>query len=366
MFYLMALDKDFNMITPLYPINVQWNRKYHEPGSFSIQLPLNQYSESIKYIYTKDRPEMGKISQKNYAEENGCAFMQLSGYFFENELNRHVAYPAGIMNIKNSPSWIKQNRAAEDVAYAFFNGFKRITTDTFTSLLNISASESSGRGNKAVHTRNGEYLGVKVYDILKPSGLSYRVTYDLLENSSMFSVWGGKDLTQENADGNNPVIFSTKYGNLKDPNILIDETSYKNVCINAHEEDEKYLVRALNNAADDDAEYAFVYNESRERKSDYTNEEGVFQEAAFLEALDDESKNKLSSCEKTFNLEFNAESGSYVYMQDFDLGDKCDIEVSGVVQMEARLIACYEVIKAGEWSMSLEFGTPIIKKGGKH
>lgn len=366
MFYLMALDKDFNMITPLYPINVQWNRKYHEPGSFSIQLPLNQYSTDIKYIYTKDRPEMGKVSQKNYLEENGCAFMLLSGYFLENELNRHVVYPYGVMNIKNSPQWIKQSGAAENVAYAFFNGFKRVTTDAFTSLLNISAAESSGRGNKAVHTRNGEHLGAKVYDILKPSGLSYRVSYDLLDNSNMFSVWGGKDLTQENTDGNNPVIFSTKYGNLKDPNILIDENGYKNVCINAHEEDEKYTVRVLANAADDDTEYAFTYIESREKKADYVDADGTFQETAFLEALDDESQNKLSDCEKTFNLEFNAEAGSYVYMQDFDLGDKCDIEVSGVVQMEARLIACYEVIKAGEWSMSLEFGTPMIKKGGRY
>ena len=70
------------------------------------------------------------------------------------------------------------------------NGFKRITTDRFTSLLNISSSESAGRGKKAVHTRNGEYLGSKIYDILKPSGLSYRVTYDLLDNTNTFAVWG--------------------------------------------------------------------------------------------------------------------------------------------------------------------------------
>lgn len=362
MFYLMALDKEYNMITPLYPINVQWNRKYHEPGSFSIQLPLNQYSEDIKYIYTKDRPEMGKVTQKNYTEENGCAFMQISGFFLENELNRHVVYPYGVMNIKNSPMWTKLSGLAENVAYSFFNGFKRITTDRFTSLLNISSSESAGRGKKAVHTRNGEYLGSKIYDILKPSGLSYRVTYDLLDNTNTFAVWGGNDLTQENKEGNNPVIFSTKYGNLKDPNILIDETGYKNACINAHEEDEIYTVRVFENQAEDDLEYAFVYNESQGRKSEYLDSSGVFQESVFLEALDDESKNKLSEHEKTFNLEFNAESGSYVYMQDFDLGDKCDIEVSGVVRLEARLIACYEVIKAGEWSMALEFGTPLIKR----
>lgn len=356
----MALDKDYNLITPLYPMNIQWNRKFHEPGSFSIQLPLAQYSDDMKYIYTNDRPELGKISQKLYTEEMGCAFMQLSGYFLENDLNRHVVYPYGTMNIKNSPSWTKKSGAAEDVAYAFFEGFKRIATDEIDSLLNISSAGSEGRGNKAVHTRNGEYLGSKIYDILKPSGLSYRVLYSLLDNSYTFSVCAGKDLTQENTNGNNPVIFSTKYGNLKDPSILIDETSYRNACINAHEEDEKYTVRVFANAADDDTEYVFLYNESQEKKSDYSDD------TSFLEALDDESSNKLSEHEKTFNLEFSAESGSYVYMEDFDLGDKCDIEVSGVAQMEARLIACYEVVKDGEWSMSLEFGTPIIKKGGRY
>ena len=299
-------------------------------------------------------------------EENGSAFMQISGFFLENELNRHVVYPYGVMNIKNSPTWIKLSGPAENVAYSFFNGFKRITTDRFTSLLNISSSESAGRGNRAVHTRNGEYLGSKIYDILRPSGISYRVAYDLLDSAKRFSVWGGKDLTQENKEGNNPVIFSTKYGNLKDPNILIDETGYKNACINVHEEEETYTIRIFENPAEDDLEYAFVYNESQEKKNDYIDTNGTLQEDVFLEALDDESKNKLSEHEKTFNLEFNAETGSYVYMQDFDLGDKCDIEVSGVVRLEARLIACYEVIKAGEWSMSLEFGTPLIKKGGKY
>ena len=292
--------------------------------------------------------------------------MLISGYFLENELNRHVVYPYGTMNIKNSPQWTKQSGPAENVAYSFFNGFKRITTDRFSSLLNISSSESTGRGNKAVHTRNGEYLGSKIYDILKTSGLSFRVKYDFMNNAREFSVWGGNDLTQENNSGKNPVIFSTKYGNLKNPNILIDETGYKNVCINAHEEDEKYTLRAFEKPADDDQEYAFIYYKSMEKKSDYIDDNENFQEAAFLEALDDESRNRLSDCEKTFNIEFDVESGSYVYMQDFDLGDKCDIEVSGVVMMEARLIACYEVIKEGEWSMSLEFGTPLIKKGGRY
>ena len=29
---------------------------------------------------------------------------------------------------------------------------------------------------------------------------------------------------------------------------------------------------------------------------------------------------------------------------------------------DARIIGIYEVMKSGEWSMIIEFGTPIIKK----
>lgn len=359
MFYLIALDKEFNMITPLAPINVQWNRKYHEPGSFSIQLPLDQYSADMKYLYTKDRPEVGKITQKNYAEKNGFAYMQLSGYFLENELNRHVVYPKGTTNITNSPAWTKKSGKAEKVAHEFFAGFKTIKTDSIESALEIAVAPSLSRGKYSVHTRNGEYLGAKIYDILKPSGMSYRIAYDLLANTKTFTVWTGKDLTQGNTDGNNPVVFSTRYGNLRNPDLLDDETDHKNVCIDVYEKDDKYTVRAIANE-ENAAEYAFIYKTTSESK-----EEGV-SDSEFIETLDAEALNILTDHEKTQNIEFDADAGSYVYMQDFDLGDKCDLEIAGVLQMEARLIACYEVIKSGEWSMTMEFGTPIVKKGGNY
>lgn len=358
MFYLVALDKNFNMLTPLDPVNIQWNRKYHEPGSFSIQIPLDQYLPDMKYLYTKDRPEVGKITQKNYSEKNGFAYMQLSGYFLENELNRHIVYPKGTTNILNSPSWTVQSGKAENVAYSFFEGFKEIKTDVIESVIPISRSTSLSRGKDSVHTRNGEQLGTKIYDILKPSGMSYGIEYDFLKNIRTFTVWMGKDLTQANIEGNNPVIFSTRYGNLKSPDLLEDETNYKNVCINDFEDNEKHRIRAV--ASDVNAEeFVFLYNTTSESK-----EEGVT-DAEFDETLDAEALNVLVDYEKTQNIEFDADAGSYVYRQDFDLGDKCDLEIAEVLFMEARLIACYEVIKSGKWSMTMEFGTPIIKLGGK-
>lgn len=360
-FNIIGLDKDYQIVSLLRPSNLQWNRKYHEPGNFSIQLPLSQYSQDIRYIYTKDRPEMGRVAQQNYMAQVGYKYMQLSGYFEENELNRHIVYPKGSSNITNSPSWIEQSGVAENVAYAFFDGFKDISIGTIVSSLGIQRAESLGRGKRAIHTRNGEYLGNKIYDILKPSGMSYRVLYDFVNSQKTFEVWSGLDRTEANTQKNNPIIFSTKYGNIKNPNILISEENYKNACIVMNEQvsgnESSYISRAVFGGAEENGRYSMLFLQSTLNRSEYSA-------SALTTALDDEASNALEETIRIINVEFDALEGSYDYMKDFDIGDKCTLEIPEMhLSADARLIGCYEVMKSGTWSMSMEFGTPIIKGG---
>lgn len=323
-----------------------------------MQIPLEQYSPDIQYIYTKDRPEMGKVTQINYISRAGFRYVQLSGYFLENDLDRHIVYQKGTSNITNSPSWDYQSGKAEDVAYSYFNGFKTITTADASSDLEIVAGTSQSRGKDSIHYRNGEYLGWKIYDILKPSGMSYRVLYDFLKSTRTFDVWVGLDRTEENTDGNNPVVFSTKYGNIKEPNVIIDKTEYKNACIVTNEQTvddtSTFTSRAIFVPDAEDTEYNFLYTQSSLNRNDYTM-------SNFYTALDNEAANSLTDRIKTVNVEFDAMEGSYEYMKDFDLGDLCSIEILEMsLSAQARLIGCYEVMKSGQWTMTMEFGTPII------
>lgn len=359
-FNVIALNKNYEIVSLLRFTNLQWNRKYHESGMFSMQIPLEQYSPDICHIYTKDRPEMGKVTQKNYINKSGFRYIQLSGYFLEKEPDRHIAYQKGASNITNAPVWLYQSGKAEDVAYAYFNGFKTITTGAGISSLGIIGGTSQGRGKNSIHYRNGEYLGWKLYDILKPSGMSYRVLYDFVESTKRFEVWSGLDRTEENVEGNNPVIFSTKYGNIREPNILIDETEYKNACLVTNEQTvndtSTYTSRVVFLPDDGDTEYSFLYEQSGLNKNDYTD-------AEFMTALDNEASNALAEHIRTINVEFDAMEGSYEYMKDFDLGDLCSIEIPEMsLSAQARLIGCYEVMKSGQWIMTMEFGTPIIIK----
>lgn len=355
-FNLLGLDEDFVIIQNLRPINVQWNRKYHEAGGFSIQLPVNQYTTDLKYIYTKDRPEMGKIESVNYISLTSGSYIQIRGFFLEHELARMICFPKGNTNILSSPSWEFREGKAEDVAIEYYNGFRRIKTSEVDFDLGIDPVESQHRGKDSIHYRNEEDLAYKLYDILKPSGMSYRVLYDLNANTRTMEVWSGLDRTQDNEDGNNPIIFSTKYKNVYKPNILIDESDYKNGCIVVHEtregDNSTYISRVAFNG---DEDIRLMTIRATANRSEYS-------EADFYIAMENEGLNELLNNVKEINLEFDALAGSYIYGEDFDLGDMCSVEIPEMgLTADVRLIGCYEVMKDGGWTMTMEFGTPMIK-----
>lgn len=365
-FDIMALDASFDIVAFLKYTNVQWSRKYHECGTFSIQIPLEQYNPSFEYIYTKSRPEVGKITQINYVGAASYRYIQLSGYFLENELNRMVAYAKGTGNILSSPAWAEKIGYAENVAYDFFNAFSSITfndgTEDVEYSIGITPETSEGRGRRVHHVRENSYLGDKIYHILKSSGLSYRVVYDFVDNTKAFVVWGGLDRSADQTD-NNPVVFSTRYGNIRKPNVLIDSSTYKSgsIVINkstTDNDDITVYVRANINPAETDNDNAFLSFESTANASDFSALEDLYV------AMDAEGvSEKEAHWIRTLNLEFDTLPGSYVYMEDFDLGDVCSIEIDELgLSVDARLIGCYEVVKSGEWTLSMEFGTPILKR----
>ena len=362
-FNVMALDRNFNLVTPLACTNLQWSRKYHESGTFSLQIPLSQYDSSFKYIYTKSRPETGKIVQVNYIRNNRQEFIQLSGYFLENELNRMVAFAKGSGNVVGDPEWTENSGNAEDVAYNFFNAFSRVQFDdgnsTATFSLGINSESSLGRGSFAQHTRDNSYLGNKIYHILKPSELSYKVMYSFEDNKMRFGVWAGKDRTSEQTE-NNPIVFSTRH-NVKNPNVLLNTSTYKSGCVvvsskNSGEESATYT-RVLLDLDEQHEDNAFLSLQSQTNIDDFADLNEYYQ------VLDNEGRSeKNSNWIRTLNIEFDALVGSYEYMQDFDIGDVCDLEIPEVnISASVRLIGCYEVIKNGSWSLTMEFGTPIIK-----
>lgn len=364
-FNIIALDENFEILALLRYTNIQWSRKYFESGTFSVQIPLEQYDARIKYIYTKDRPEMGKITQINYVNNISYQYVALSGYFLENELNKMVCYPkqnAG--NIVSDPGWTEKSQIAENLAFTFFNAFKSVTFSqggqNLTLDCGVLPGTSNGRGQISTHLREGEYLGDQIYAILKPSGMSYRVDYDFDTSKKTFLCWKGLDRTEEQTE-NNPVTFSTRYGNIREPDVLIDNSTWKTGFIDCNEvtnnDTMTTYLRCVLNGTDEPNADALLFLKSGVRKDEYGSM------ADFYAAMDAEGQKDLENYVKTINVTFDAMDGSYEYMTDFDLGDVCNIEIPEIgISANARLIGCYEVVKDGVWTMTMEFGTPILKK----
>lgn len=355
-FDVIALDSDFNIVAVLSYTNLQWTRKYYKSGTFSIQIPIKQYDTSFRYVYTKDRPEVGEISQINFIDERNIS---LSGYFLEEKLNRRVCYAMpSITNIKNNPSWLSQKGSAEDVAISFFNAFNDLEFEQNGNIisckLNIESHDSKGRGDIVEHTRDNTQLGDKIHDILKPSLMSYKVEYNLEENKETFMVVKGLDCTQGNKYGNNPVIFSTTYGNLLNPNVVISSTNYKNAYLTytKSEKDGIIVVEAKSERKKEDTSERFISISTSDNRSNYSSDE------EFVAAINVTAHNELTKYPITLSYDFDTAISSYEYMKDFDIGYKCSIDIPAIgLHEDAVLVECAEVIKAGVWSMSMEFET---------
>lgn len=364
-FEVLGLNKNLELIQVFSFINLQWTRRFYSAGQFSIQIPLSQYDKSVKFIYSDSRPEIGEITQVNYVDDGNLKSVYLSGYFVESWMNHRVVYAKGkYTNITSDPGWVVQSGKSEDVARAYFEAFKNISfTDTqgnlHHSILGVDIrEESQHRGNNSTRHRLDDYLGNKIYSILKPSNLSPRFMLDFNNREIYMSIVQGKDLTQDNTDGNNPIIFSTAYGNLKNPNILMSSTDYKNSYIvhqtitegtQEEQTDEIYCYAGYEGEAQDSHD-TYIEVSSNVNKSDYETE------AEFIEALLEQGHSQLLNNKDSISTEFDLLEGSYEYLTDFDLGDKCSVEIPEIdLSLDAILSSCYEVIKSDGWSMSMDF-----------
>lgn len=60
---IAGLDKNLETLTYFQYLNLQWKRRYYEPGSFSMRILAADYDPRVKFLYTPDRPEVGMVEK---------------------------------------------------------------------------------------------------------------------------------------------------------------------------------------------------------------------------------------------------------------------------------------------------------------
>ena len=197
----------------------------------------------------------------------------------------------------------------------------------------------------------GANLDEKLYELLYPFELSFRIEYDYVNNKFTFVLYRGRDLTQDNTQGNNFVTFSTAFGNIEEPDVMIDSSKYKNyaiICGEGQSEERIYVEYDARKDKNEKIRKLFVDARSERMGDDTTL-------ADYKNVLIQKGIEKLAECQIEENINFNLDTDSYEYKVDFDLGDKVDVVVDDIgLVMTARIRNVFEVIKSGYRTLELE------------
>lgn len=393
-FSIKALNSQFELVSLVAYTNLQWDRKFHEPGKFVLEMNSEQYTNEWMYIYSEQRNELGVISQVNFKKEsNGRKAVTISGLFEEARLNQMVCYPkptafdddsgthygTSVLRL-NSPTWLTQEGTADEVARAFFEGFKSISFRNYevgdtTGQSKVSSrydlpitfrNIESGNYHRAIHTRNGEKLGSKMYDILAESDASYEVSLDYETSQLMLDIVHGVNRASSQSDPEiNPVVLSTRNGTIKEASFVKSNTDTKDVVVQCSQSEEQTLV-LINQKPN--AIGRFVFQNMSSNQGDYIKEETVDKPSADKQhklAVLGDATTILYEARDKINIEVDTDTGSYRYMEDFDLGDIISLDIPEIdLSADVEISEVHEVVKEGAWSLSLTLGTPLIRKRG--
>ncbi len=378
-FDIMALDSAYNLIAIVVYNKLQWNRKALEPGTFVIELTTDQYSSDWCYIYSPQRRELGRISQVNMSLQRNLITVTISGKFIEADVDRMIVYHKPTheyaanqphTSIVDDPGWLGQAGNAAEVAMAYFDAFKTIKymgydvgdytgsnlkSRTYTLDINHGTIDlNHGSYHRAEHNRNGEYLGHKLSLILKPSHAFFTVDYDRSQNTKTLNIRHGRDLSNGNTDGNNPVVFSTKNGTIASAGVVRSTTDTKDIGLAFQDVNNESIIIV---DGYDNAIGRFHKVDTLPNVSDYPVD------LDFRLAALQNITNILTDNGDKLNLTFNVFDGSYEYITDFDIGDVVTVDLPEMdIDVDIQIIGLYETVQDGVWALDIEFGTPLKRR----
>lgn len=339
---LALMDKDFNIVKYINFINLQWIRRYYEPGEFNVQLPASEYNSSAVYLFTKDRPELGLIQKRQYADGYDGKVMQLSGYFYEYKLNDKITYPR-----------FTASGNIEAIARLIISTYKEDIP-----ILQLGEANDPLLGGSITKESTGDGLATVIYELLQTQELSIRCLYDYVNNSMSAIIWQGKDRTQDQ-DVNSFVVFSEGFRNMQNEEIIIDNSNFKNYAV------------VIGNGRYEEGNQIEVIVDLRSSKNIYAQKLYVDQTGQtydetkqtldeFREQLRQAGIEELAKYTDITSVSFDTIDRGLTYMKDYDLGDKCDIVLGSIGESyTVRIIEVTEVFKENKHTISLQFGNKV-------
>lgn len=349
---LLFLNKEFTVCKMVDSFkNFAWNRRYFEPGNFSLELLVEDYCDikfnKARYLYCKDFKETAILETLDFNTAGTSATAILTGRFLETILEDRVV--KSTWNAKGT---------TEEIARKLVNDFCiNCQFPLFGGKLKLGKYKSLGKTRTYQNT--GDDIKTALYNLLKLDGLSYSVDYDYESDTLTFNVWSGLDRT-ENQSINSWATFCKNYENIQDDKYSNDETQYKNFAYVAGEGLGQNRVIVEVNKILPGEERKELYVDARDLQQD---EEMSIEQ--YKEILRQRGLEKLEDYKRVELTEFNIDpEANLIYEKDYDLGDIVMYKSDELdLYVENRIIEISKVYDGQDETIEISFGDDYnIKK----
>ena len=372
-------DKNGNELKHIDFIEIQWNRKFLETGSFSIYILSSNWNFDIKYLTKVGGNEWGMIQKINYDKKTSGEFLEISGFFCEKLLSYGAHWlPLAVDETDETMiyDWFYYYLKAVLPSWDFVLGTQ------YQTLYQASVVFLDAISYLNLNIAVGTTVEQVLYDAIKAFDYSYYcepVFNPVTDGTQPYvgvtaNVYAGRDKTDE-------VFFGTKFGNVSKIEYTLDESdmfphykavqeipiasvsqiqtfaeiwsAYDGGTLKAYIAEDYFY----GGNAPSDLGYSYPTKVLVTNLSDIevtpANEPLIHTQMAKLAQLDMLNHYKIET------ISIDIQQYKFLYLVDYDLGDKCTIMVDEIgQQFEARIVEVNEVHRNNGVEISLVLGTP--------
>src|SRR5690625_394420 len=363
--------------------SLQFERSHFGVGEFEIHINMHLHgAESFEkgnfIVLDKQAHKAGIIMTKEVAlDVSGKAtenFM-LTGYTLDGLMSRRITVPP----VHTSHDRRQGNAELVLKHYVQNNFIDPVDPNRQMPMLEIAPVLN--RGSQIKWESRYKNVAEELENIGQISNLGWTVYADIPRKKFVFDVVEGKDLTQENADGNHPVFFSPDFLTVESQNFVNSDQELRNVgYVGGQGEgvDRKIMELGKTSGIDRIEEFIDARDVGTDEEDEETGETTELTPEEIEEQLIERGINKMREMQTVLSFEAEiltpitrksyerdgdnvrekiTQVTPFEYEVDFDLGDRVDaFNRSWGVTMKAPIVATREIHELGGYRLEATFG----------
>lgn len=303
------LDTSFNLLGEIDNYeSLQLTRRFYRAGEFEMHIALGKQSVDQllkdRVIIINNQPhKSGIITYRQIVEgDNGVETLIIKGPTLGGVLDRRITATDSYDRISGNAETVMKHYVNNHI----ING---VYADRNIPFFALSANQ--GRGKVTPWQTRNEPLNNVIQEIAEFCDIGWQVALDFATKKWVFDVVTGRDLTV-NQSVLPPVIFSHEFDNIQSQDYTDSDLQYKNVgYAGGKGEEEDRLIQIVGSGVGLDRREVFL---------DCSSAEDVTE-------LVELGKQKLAELKRitTYNGKI-LDTGSFIYEQDWDLGDRVTLQ----------------------------------------